>query len=555
MYWIPVRRLIGRLGGLCAALAVLLAPASAIAQPGGERGPIPSFPELEAAGAVIGEIRIDNQNIFDLSDPRESNSFYRAANFLHIRTRPGVVRRTLLFKSGDRVSAQAIEESERLLRGDGNIYEVRIRPAAYRDGVVDVEVTTRDTWSLDPGLKFSRGGGVNTGAIGLKETNLLGTGVSIGYSYENELDRDGEEFSIGHKQLFGSWTAVEYMHGDFSDGKREKFRLERPFYALDARWAAGASATKNDQVDSIFNGNGGVVGQYRHHSELAEVYGGWSRGLVDGWTRRYSVGIQHQDDRYRAEPGLTAPAQMPVDRKLAGPFVRYEVIEDDFRKVQNRDWIARTEFLQLGFNAMLQLGRAMTGLGSTQESWLYSAKFSDGIAFTTDQSIQTTGYAKGQYGDDGGEHQSFGAGAKYYYQQRGRGLFFASIAADGVANGDAADQVSIGGDSGLRGYPTRYQFGTRRALLTLEQRLYTDWFPFRLFRVGAAAFVDYGRAWGGDNPNTVNPGWLGDVGVGLRIFSDRSASGRVLHLDLAFPTDRDPGIDSYQILVKSKSTF
>jgi hemolysin activation/secretion protein len=144
---------------------------------------------------------------------------------------------------------------------------------------------------------------------------------------------------------------------------------------------------------------------------------------------------------------------------------------------------------------------------------------------------------------------------KYHYKQRGRGLFFASIAADGVANGDAAEQLSIGGDNGLRGYPTRYQTGTQRALMTVEQRLYTDWFPFRLFRIGAAVFFDYGRAWGGEIPNTVNPGWLGDVGVGVRIFSDRSASGRVLHIDLAFPTHRDPGIDSYQILVKSKSSF
>ena len=47
----------------------------------------------------------------------------------------------------------------------------------------------------------------------------------------------------------------------------------------------------------------------------------------------------------------------------------------------------------------------------------------------------------------------------------------------------------------------------------------------------------------------------GDVGVGLRIFSDRSASGRVLHIDLAFPTQRDPGISSYQIVVKSKAGF
>ena len=550
---IPVRRLIGWLGGFCATVAVSLAPA--IAQQDGPGGSVPSLQELEAAGAVIGEIRIDNQNIFDLNNPKESNSFYRAANFLHIRTRSEVVRRTLLFKSGERVTMQAFEESERLLRASGNIYDVRIRPIAYRDGVVDIEVTTRDTWSLDPGIKFSRGGGVNTGALGLKETNLLGTGISIGYSYENELDRDGEEFSIGHKQLFGTWAAIEYSYGNFSDGKREKFRFERPFYELDARWAAGMSATKNDQIDTTYSSSGGVVGQYRHRSELAEVYGGLSRGLVNGWTHRYSLGIQHQDDRYGAEPGLPAPPEVPADRTLVGPFVRYEVVEDDFQKVKNRDWIERVEFLALGFSSRLQLGYATTGLGSTRDQWLYSASVSDGFAFTPDQSIQASAYANGRYGGGEGEQQFLGVAAKYYFKQRGRGLFYASITTDGITNGEAADQLSIGGDSGLRGYPIRYQVGTQRALLTLEQRFYTDWYPFRLFRIGTAAFVDYGHAWGGGNPNPANPGWLGDVGVGVRIFSDRSASGRVLHIDLAVPTNRDPSISSYQIVVKSKSTF
>ena len=46
---------------------------------------------------------------------------------------------------------------------------------------------------------------------------------------------------------------------------------------------------------------------------------------------------------------------------------------------------------------------------------------------------------------------------------------------------DALDpdmQLLIGGDNGLRGYPLRYEAGTSRALLTVEQRFYTDWYPF-----------------------------------------------------------------------------
>src|SRR5690348_7867143 len=104
---------------VCLCLALLLA-ATARAQdeefPAVEPpalGALPSLAELEAGGAVIGEIRIDPQNIFDLSDPREANFLYRLANWIHVVTRPEIVRKTLLFKSGDRLSVRLIEESER----------------------------------------------------------------------------------------------------------------------------------------------------------------------------------------------------------------------------------------------------------------------------------------------------------------------------------------------------------------------------------------------------------------------------------------------------------
>jgi hemolysin activation/secretion protein len=89
----------------------------------------------------------------------------------------------------------------------------------------------------------------------------------------------------------------------------------------------------------------------------------------------------------------------------------------------------------------------------------------------------------------------------------------------------------------------------------LEERVYTDWYPFRLFRVGGAVFFDVGRAWGGENQNTVNPGWLSDVGFGLRILSARAAFGNVWHADVAFPLNADPSIQSVQFLFTTKHSF
>jgi hypothetical protein len=101
----------------------------------------------------------------------------------------------------------------------------------------------------------------------------------------------------------------------------------------------------------------------------------------------------------------------------------------------------------------------------------------------------------------------------------------------------------------------RYQSGDRRALFTIEERAYTDWYLFRLVRVGGAVFYDRGRAWGGVNQNIVNGGWLSDVGAGLRLALDRAAFGNVLHADVAVPLERVPGIKAVQFIVKTQVSF
>jgi len=68
------RNVVHRCFAFLLALSCLLQ--QAIAQ---DASPLPTFEELEAEGAIIGEIRIDNQNIFNLDDPRENNGLYRAA--------------------------------------------------------------------------------------------------------------------------------------------------------------------------------------------------------------------------------------------------------------------------------------------------------------------------------------------------------------------------------------------------------------------------------------------------------------------------------------------
>ena len=92
-------------------------------------------------------------------------------------------------------------------------------------------------------------------------------------------------------------------------------------------------------------------------------------------------------------------------------------------------------------------------------------------------------------------------------------------------------------------------------MLTVERRYFTDWYPFRLARIGAAVFADVGRVWGENPLGNDDQGWLTDIGFGLRIAPTRGSSGKMVHIDIAFPLNGDDSIDDVQFLVEAKRGF
>jgi hypothetical protein len=536
------------------ALALAVAAPASFAQGEGAAVPLPSFAELEAAGAIIGEIRIVTGDVFDTDDPREDNALFRAANRLHIETRPWVIRRALLFRSGEPVRAHAIEETERLLRGARYLYEVHIRPLAYRDGVVDLEVVTRDTWTLYPTITLSRAGGVTRTEFGVSELNLLGTGSELSIGAFRDVDRRGKALDFANDHALGPWTSLRLSVADNSDGSKLSLALVRPFFELDARRSAGVYAIDDDRVDPVYNA-GHRVAEYRHRERMIEVFGGWSPGLVGGWARRYTLGLRLHDDRFAPEPGRPVPLHLLPDERLIGPYLRFDLIEDRFERTENRQQIGRPEYFALGVNASAQIGWAAQRLGSTDDALLYRAALARGFELDAQQRLLAAARIDGQVRGGRIRRQQIGAEFEYFMPHHRRRLFYASLAADVLTDPEPADFLYLGGEEGLRGYPLRYQAGTRRVLLTLEERLYTGAFPWRLFRIGAAAFVDVGRAWGGTNPNLINPGWLVNVGLGLRLFSVRTAFGNVAHLDVALPLQPAGDVEGVQVLLRARRTF
>ncbi|HZW59472.1 MAG TPA: hypothetical protein VFE85_04195, partial [Woeseiaceae bacterium] len=233
----------------------------------------------------------------------------------------------------------------------------------------------------------------------------------------------------------------------------------------------------------------------------------------------------------------------------------FEIVEDDFVESRNLDQIDRVEDRHLGMRFSAQVGYAGQGWGSSDDAWIVRSNYHDSLLRTKKSTIVFDADLGGRIEGGAARNMQLSLSSRYDRRVTEHQLFHAGVVASVGTHLDLDNPSYLGGDSGLRGYPLRYLGGDTSLLLTVEQRIFTDWYPFRLFNVGGAVFADAGRTWGADPAGGPALGWLRDVGFGLRIGNSRSSVGRMIHIDLAFPLDGEADISSVQLLVEAKKGF
>ena len=247
-------------------------------------------------------------------------------------------------------------------------------------------------------------------------------------------------------------------------------------------------------------------------------------------------------------------AVMSIDGGWFGEFFGMQFVHDHYETTVNFDQISRTEDRHLGMNAGFRIGYSSANAGSSETAWHFSASLSNSLLNSKRSSLTINTVLNGRLAGGNAENTRLSAVSRFHRRVGERQLFYMSVSGVLGHDLDLDRPVELGGDTGLRGYPLRYQTGENKALITLEQRYYTDWYLFRILHVGAAVFFDVGRTWGETPINNVNLGWLKDVGFGLRLGKTRMGGG-VVHIDLAFPLDGEDDIDSVQLLFKVKRSF
>ncbi len=505
----------------------------------------------EVSGLLIGKVDVRTANVFDLSSPQENRWFHRFTNDWHRPTRPRVVRQQLLFKTGDVYSRRVLDETERNLRSTAYLHRVSIREVEICHGAVNLLVETSDNWSLSTNFSLERAGGENEYRFEVREANLLGSGRALLFRIDHSVDREARTFFFSDPAVLGTRQQFSLQLDSNSDGEGTVVRWQKPFYGLNSKDAWRVSLSDRRFGSSLYEGGLAVQG-FTQHRRNVSFSRGFSTGLIEHAARRYSLGFVFDE----AEISSVAPVtdnRDPGLRRFVYPYLGFDYLQDRYVKRSNLSLMETIEDVSLGHRFNASVGWSAAVLGATDTGLIVNAGYSRGFQPSPYWLGQFSANAAMRMSDSSVEHATATAQIRSFrFLSRRQQLFFqASFAA--IDEPYREQQLLLGGDTGLRGYPLRIQSGDRRAIATAEYRFFPDWYPWRLLRFGFAAFADTGSAWQSDSEAT---DFLTDVGVGLRTVWARQANNRVLHIDLAKPvTDSGNDISGFQLVIKTKAEF
>ncbi|WP_405282786.1 BamA/TamA family outer membrane protein [Gaopeijia maritima] len=522
----------------------------------------------------VTRVFVDNRSIFDL-DELEGAPFqwaYHLANRLHYRTRPSFIRREILLAPGDCWDPFLAEDSGRLLRRLGFIARSDVYGVRQPDGDWHVVVDTQDEWTTVVEVGGRLDGGLKIDKVRLREENFLGRGFVAGFLYREDDAQRRLGGELGTPRLFNSRVDAGVRAGETRVGPFVEEQLFYPFVGEVGRFAARQRFIREEDY---FTWSLGTPDAPRHlllpvDREAWEVTLAARIGEPGNLTV-FGVGISRDrlefasldaaeqvfDNRFgdpEPAPADLADQLAPQTAYRAGTRVNLLLGQRNirFEQRQGLDALRGVHDVELGTEFALTLGRSLGFAASRREpddlyvrTRLYAAGAPDPFVFIGNASIEARQIFSGATASDGWRDVLAEFDFLAYWQPpvAARHTFFARVAAAGGWNTDLPFQLTLGGAAGVRGYHDEDFPGSRRVVVSVEDRIDFRW-PFpEVIDLGGTLFADAGRVWDDDLGLGSDSGWRGTLGAGLRI-GFPSGSRTVVRIDVGAPFGGVDGRDA-----------
>ena len=527
-------------------------------------------------GKTIHYIRYERRPVFEMDDlvipfilPAGSSTW---PNVFHWLTEQSMVQREVLVHTGEPFTSTLVEESMRNLR-DLEIFSlVRIVAVKTKDPKrVGVVVYTRDLWSLRFEQDFSGAGSTFTIGAQVIERNFLGRNkalavrglleplrFSVGETYLDPRVLSGEV------RLYESFDVFWNRSTGAVEGGVGSFVVGRPFYNWAQRTSYDLTASYSDQVVRRASGThvlgfDTAEGNFGQPCALAS-----ETCLARAWNDRllqltavghYRVGERHKETfslgaaviahavasipESHVTPDNEAVFRtyvLPKVRRDVYPYVRYRLAFPDYTVFTNLATYGQSESVQTGPRVDGSLGVPLQVYGASSDGLVVHGLL--GYVWAANDTlldVKGEGWSRLENGRVVDQHGALQlrAATPSFADVFGRFVFRALW--DVRDHDTQKTLVSLGGDSGLRGYPAQWfnEFGASKLLFNLEYR--TRPWVLSSVHVGAVLFYDAGSVYQHISELYLHQG----AGVGLRVLFPQF-NRYAFRIDVGTPLD-EPG--------------
>lgn len=435
-------------------------------------------PTTPAPAEPIAFIHVVREPVFTPQDPWPD-----VFNVAHWLTEDEVVRRELRFAEGEPWSVARVLESERNLRRLAVFSLVRIVPVRRADGRLGVLVFTRDLWSLrlEQGFQIT-GAQIDRLALALTERNLLGrTLVASARLARDPVTTSVGEVLLARRIVDGTWSAVEAVDVTFNnatgalEGSAGTLSVGRPLWNLQQPWALGLDVAYDVGVSRQLQGGVPALYDVPETAAVERIPRVWSArsgqagiavtrqhgGLVQ---RRLTLGFGFtglEVEPHAQTGALTAQERvafardvLPVARRVLGPSARLEVFTPHFKTYENLDTFGQSEPVRLGPALSVGASGGLRAALSSSDTVLLSAAaglVDDVAGGLVDLSVETVARLEdGQVVNRVLALRLRAATTPVLLGRLALRLDW-TLRQNDVTNA----LVTLGGDNGLRGYPSQ----------------------------------------------------------------------------------------------------
>lgn len=531
-----------------------------------------SLNEIEKQYEHIRGKKIRSIKIFvgDVFEGNDLEWFYRATNGLKTNTRDYIVRQELPFKEGDTLTPFLVREAARRLRTLRFLRNIAVTPIADGD-VVDIFISVQDTWTFIPQISFSSGDGRDKRSIGLAESNVMGMGKRFEVLYTDDDNRDSLSFVYEDPRIWGSQYSGLAGYFDRNDGERFTGSIGRPFRSFIDETFWNVSNDYQRTLGRLFEDADERFVFRQKKTDFDSVYT-FNFGNPEVMLSQFAFGYAFNEAIFsQAGPDDLEdldldpeelnqdPSQLADNRRFSGPTFSYRIVEPRFIPMNYIDRFDRVVDYNLGRQFFVSTHISPEAFGSLENTLLFATNFAQGYQF------DPSSFMRGEIGfssrtDSHGLDNSLFRTELNFYDVLGelrlmnvwlgRHTFASGMTFEYGNDFDRDRQLLLGADNGLRGYESKTFSGDKRFLLNIEDRAHFVDDLFRLFSIGAAAFIDVGGSTESSVAKLFTDEIYADVGVGFRLAFPRSSGGRVLRLDFAVPLRDGPDdTNAYEVRI------